>query len=88
MQSDVEIKTMSHSELVLFARPDCHLCDVAAQLLAANGLSWHKQNIETDIELIRRYGIRIPVLYRPDIQAELGWPFDQQGLVAFLELQE
>ena len=88
MSFQVESKSENNNELVLFSRPDCHLCDVAAELLSANGLSWHKKNIESDIDLIRRYGNRIPVLYRPDIEVELGWPFDQQGLLEFLELQE
>lgn len=77
----------SNPDLVLFSRPDCHLCDLAADLLAGNDHEFRIQNIDKDLELIRRYGIRIPVLYRPDIKAELFWPFDEDRLNTFLELE-
>jgi hypothetical protein len=70
----------SESEWVLYTRPQCHLCDVAAALLNARGLSWRAQNIETDLDLIRRYGDKIPVLYRSEDGAELFWPFDDGDL--------
>ena len=30
------------------------------------------------------YAIRIPVLYHPETQNELGWPFDQAAVAAFI----
>jgi hypothetical protein len=65
-------------ELILYTRPGCHLCDVAAEILDACGISWRAQDIELDLDLIRRYGDRVPVLYRPGDGAELAWPFDQE----------
>ena len=74
--------------LLLFSRPECHLCEVAAGLLESSNLSWQVRNIDEDVELLRRYRIRIPVLYRPDIKAELFWPFGAEQLQQFLELKE
>jgi hypothetical protein len=66
------------SELILYSRPECHLCDVAAELLAGLGLTWQSVNIDNDEDLIRRYGIRIPVLQRSDTGEVLFWPFDAE----------
>jgi hypothetical protein len=75
---------MNDADLVLFTRPACHLCEVAAELLNARGLEWRGQNIERDIDLIRRYGDKVPVLYRPADRAELLWPFDEESLELFV----
>ncbi len=72
-------------ELVLFSRPDCHLCDVASEMLVTRNLPFLVKNIDTDLDLIRRYGVRIPVLFRPDIEAELFWPFSDEDLNRFVE---
>ena len=55
------------SRLVLYGRPDCHLCDVARdglRMLLADG--WTFELVEVDIEsddgLMRRYLERIPVI--------------------------
>lgn len=88
MHSPADSNSSITPALLLFSRPECHLCDVAAELLESNELSWQARNIEEDIELLRRYRIRIPVLYRPDIKAELFWPFGAEQLQQFLELEE
>ena len=74
------------SELILYYQPDCHLCDEAELIMHSAGLgeSYSKVDIETDLELLKQYGIHVPVLMREDNQQELFWPFDQQGLIAFL----
>ena len=74
-------------QLILYYQPDCHLCDEAEDLLHAAGLaeSYRKVDIETDLELLKRYGIHVPVLQREDSNRELFWPFDHAGLSAFLE---
>ena len=55
------------SRLVLYGRPDCHLCDEARdglRMLLADG--WTFELVEVDIEsddgLMRRYLERIPVI--------------------------
>ena len=73
-------------QLILYYQPDCHLCDEAESLMYAMGLgeSYQKVDIESDLELLKRYGIHVPVLMLEDNQRELFWPFDQVGLAAFL----
>ena len=73
-------------ELVLYSRPDCHLCDLAAALLGevAPGTGFESVNIEDDIQLLARYGVSVPVFRRMDNGDELAWPFDGQGLREFL----
>ncbi|WP_119394554.1 glutaredoxin family protein [Salinibius halmophilus] len=65
----------------------CHLCELAQALLdqAVNaGLisGYEHVDIALDDELVEKYGIRIPVVC--DNNAELGWPFDYNGLQTFL----
>ena len=59
--------TPSARNVVLYGRPDCHLCDEARAGLArlrAEGLDFELQevDIETDRELHRRFLERIPVV--------------------------
>jgi glutaredoxin len=64
--------------VVLYARPDCHLCDEArAQLevLRAEGLAFQLEevNIDSDDQLLARYLERIPVIVLDgQIVSELG----------------
>ncbi|KAA9130494.1 glutaredoxin family protein [Marinihelvus fidelis] len=71
---------------LLYTRPDCHLCDEAADLVAAvaPGLALQTVDIEDSIDLLDRYGTRIPVLAREAGGEELGWPFDAARLSGFL----
>jgi Glutaredoxin-like domain (DUF836) len=52
--------------VVLYARPDCHLCDEARQVILRVRrravFSFDEIDIETDDDLVREYGIRIPVV--------------------------
>ena len=74
------------SQLILYYQPDCHLCDEALALMHACGLgdSYHEVDIESDLELLKRYGIHVPVLMRESDNKELFWPFDQMELLAFV----
>jgi len=73
-------------KLILYYQPECHLCDEAEAVLHAAGRagSYLKVDIETDLELLKQYGIHVPVLKRSDRQAELFWPFGVQELADFL----
>jgi hypothetical protein len=75
------------SELILYTRPDCHLCDEAAGLLAvvAPDRDYRLVDIEDDLALLDRYGIRVPVLRLEPAGTELGWPFDAAALTRFLQ---
>jgi glutaredoxin len=52
--------------VVLYARPGCHLCDEAREVILAvrerRPFSFAEIDIESDDELLREYGIRIPVV--------------------------
>ncbi len=77
------------SRLVLYARPDCHLCDEARaglEKLLADGASFELEeiDIESDDALLRRYLERIPVVeLNGEIVSEL-W-LDADGLRARLD---
>jgi hypothetical protein len=65
--------------LVLYQRDDCHLCDLALDVLAAARVpAFESVFIDDDAELEARYGIRVPVLRNEAGGAELDWPFDAE----------
>jgi glutaredoxin len=76
------------SELTLYSRPDCHLCDEAEELLAvvAPNRHYNTVDIEDDISLLDRYAVRVPVLRLEPTGVELGWPFDAAALTRFLQV--
>ena len=66
--------------LQLFQRDDCHLCDLALDVLAqARAPEFESVFIDGDDALEARYGTRVPVL-RDAAGRELDWPFDLDGL--------
>lgn len=69
--------------LILYVRADCHLCDQVITMLDRAGLHWRPVDIDDDAELFERYGLRIPVLRRPDSGRELFFPFDEERLLQF-----
>ena len=77
--------TTSKQNMILYHHPDCHLCDDAEVLLHEAGLaeSYSKVDIESDLELMKRYGIYVPVIAHVAGGEELFWPFDQAQLLAF-----
>lgn len=74
--------------LSLYSGKQCHLCDIADQLIRQTLPSadddMEKIDVSTNHDLYHMYGARIPVLKRWDTQQELCWPFDQQQLIEFL----
>jgi hypothetical protein len=71
--------------LILYQRDDCHLCDLALQVLAgARVPEFESVFIDDDEALEERYGARVPVLRNDDTGAELDWPFDGERLAGFL----
>ncbi len=72
----------------LYTTLGCHLCEQALDLLNALSLELDLvineiDSIDSD-ELVARYGIRIPVITRADSDIDLGWPFNEATLKAFL----
>jgi hypothetical protein len=71
--------------LILFQRDDCHLCDLALDVLAqARAPEFESVFIDGDDELEARYGVRVPVLRDESRDAELDWPFDLTAVHTFL----
>ena len=78
--------------VIFYTTLGCHLCE-EAEIILRRVLSWHgSQNsvqlqavdIADDLELMERYGLRIPVVKFSDNPQELGWPFDDMALEAFI----
>lgn len=63
--------------LLLFGKPDCHLCDQAEAIVARVatdlGLAWRKIDIRSDPALFEAYRYRIPVI-QVENGATLDWP--------------
>ncbi|HEX2086588.1 MAG TPA: glutaredoxin family protein [Solirubrobacteraceae bacterium] len=55
--------------VVLYGRPDCHLCDEAREVLRRVGEPFREVDIEGDDELFKRYLERIPVVTVDDQEA-------------------
>ena len=72
----------------LYTTLGCHLCEQALALLnalhAELDLVIESVEIAESDELVARYGIRIPVVTRTGSLEELGWPFNESALKAFL----
>lgn len=71
--------------LTLFQRDDCHLCDLALEVLAqARAPEFESVFIDGDDALEARYGERVPVLRDDARGEELDWPFNADRLKAWL----
>jgi len=71
--------------LTLFQRDDCHLCDLAIEVLAqARTPEFSSVFIDDDVALEARYGARVPVLREDASGRELNWPFDADAVAEFL----
>lgn len=71
--------------LTLYQRDDCHLCDLALEVLAqARVPEFQSVFIDGDEALERRYGERVPVLRDDNLDRELDWPFDADRLRRWL----
>ncbi|EIM01498.1 NrdH-redoxin [Rhodanobacter thiooxydans] len=74
------------SDLILYQRDYCHLCDFALAVMAeACAPDFDSVWVDDSGELERRYGTRVPVLRDVRDGRELDWPFDAAAVRAFLE---
>lgn len=75
-------------QIAFYSGKDCHLCDLAQQLLETSPLfdtlEVNRFDVSSDHQLYHLYGAKIPVLKRLDNNRELGWPFESQQLTDFL----
>lgn len=80
--------------VILYTTSGCHLCDMAEEIInpviATNDLTLEKIDIADTDQLIDQYGTRIPVVAVKGLSSDLGWPFDEEGFLNFLNqsLQE
>ncbi len=68
--------------LTLYTSPGCHLCEQAEEMLDYLNIPFTAVDISTDVGLVRKYGVRIPVLHRAE-NGELCWPFDTLDIERF-----
>ena len=74
---------------ILYTGPNCSLCNKAEALLYASGIGasqLRKIDVTCSLNLKKKYGIKIPVVKRIDLEQELFWPFDQDDLTRYLEV--
>ena len=78
----MQVSDSSH-RVTLYAKPGCHLCDVArpvvAEVCAEVGVGWEEVDISGDQELIRRFGEEIPVVFVDGRQHDF-WRVDADRL--------
>ena len=71
--------------LILYSRPDCHLCELLAAeltpLLRGRALLEHV-DVGQDPDLERRYGLRVPVLVSGETELS-GYPLDRARVERF-----
>lgn len=74
------------SDLILYQRDYCHLCDQALAVLAeAHASEFDSVWVDDTDELERNYGTRVPVLRDIRDGRELDWPFDAAAVRTFLD---
>lgn len=65
------------TRFTLFQRDDCHLCDLALDVLARAAFpEFESVFVDDDPALEANYGHRVPVLRNAGTGVELDWPFD------------
>ena len=74
------------SNLILYQRDYCHLCDRALAVLAeARAPDFDSVWVDDSAELAQRYGTRVPVLRDERDGRELDWPFDAASVRSFID---
>ena len=73
-------------ELILLGTSGCHLCEEAELILAeCEHINIENIDIAEQERWQEKYAIRIPVLYHPETEKELGWPFSQEQAQVFID---
>ena len=72
-------------QIIFYHTTDCHLCDVAeamiSPLLVVSGLVAEAIDVAEDLDAFERFGMKIPVLYFPQTDISVLWPFDENEVV-------
>jgi len=69
---------------ILYTRPGCHLCELAAGMLSRLQIPCREVNIEEDPVLEERYGLEVPVVRFEPAKKELLYPFGEEQLSRLL----
>ena len=73
--------------LVLYSRPECHLCDSLLArlqpLLVGRSVELTVVDVDSSVALERRYGLRIPVLCDGDLELT-SYPLDADRVARHL----
>lgn len=76
-------------KLMLYTTLGCHLCEQAGEIIKNSKYAKHIEldaiEIADSDDLIKRYGITIPVVRLDGTEEEIGWPFDVGRLDAWLK---
>ncbi len=78
---------MKQPQLILYSRPECHLCEaLTEQLLPLLGdrVALNVVDVDSSVALERRYGLRIPVLVAGDVELS-GYPLDHARVLQYLQ---
>lgn len=68
-------------EIRLYTRRGCHLCELAEDMLAAQGADARLIDVDGDPEALTRYDLRVPVL-EIDGRVALEGRFEERALTA------
>lgn len=69
--------------VMLYTRRGCHLCEAAEDILAAAGVDAELIDVDSEPDLVARYGLRVPVL-EIDGEAAAEGRFDERQLTGVL----
>jgi len=80
------MNTTAGYKWLLLGRENCELCDQAWQLIEMLKLidQCEYRDIDIDLELIRRFSDKVPVLATADCKHYIVWPFDMESVIAFI----
>lgn len=73
------------TDLILYSRSDCHLCELAAAMLRGMKIDCPEVDIDGDAALAERYGLSVPVLRNAVTHEELCYPFSEDDIRRLLD---
>ena len=77
-------------ELKFFTTQGCHLCEQAEEILTVLQKRYMFGldiiDIATEQELVKKYGLSIPVLLNSENKEQLYWPFDADAIMRLLNV--
>ncbi|MGJ9422090.1 glutaredoxin family protein [Aeromicrobium sp. CF3.5] len=81
--SDATPPGTATARVVVYSRAGCHLCDQAEAIVAevcdAADIAWHRIDIDTDPDLVRRFTEQVPVTFVDGAQHDF-WRVDPTRL--------